>query len=218
MITTKTVRTCIVGGALLLICAVANATNFNEYVNETAPAGTTAWSGSGQPVSDGVQPDGVQNQSGSNPPNGPPTLRFELSNNGPSQSLIPGDVLIWEDHVGGTLSDILRFENWGTGYVYVYSDNSGDDGPPTLADNPFPTNLQLNVVDIVEPATGKIKYLPTSGQPGFSSFIPAGSTFTGYCYYLTSNEAVPEPSSLALVGIGIGVGLGWLGFVRARYR
>jgi hypothetical protein len=199
----------IIGGVaasiLLFGSFSGKAVTYTMNLGENDPAGTSTGPGNGPPVSQGVIAD---NGAATHPPfvSGPNTLAYALSINGANQ-LIPGDVLIYEDAAHTILSDILRFENWGVGYVYVYS--ALDDGVTKLADNPFPTVLQANTISFTEQfngsAYGLFGYTPTANQPGFSDAPLGGVAFT-YAYDFTSDEprSVPDGgTTAALLGLGL---------------
>ncbi|MGD0745000.1 MAG: hypothetical protein ABSA45_07580 [Verrucomicrobiota bacterium] len=192
----------ILGGALLLGCASAKAVTYTENLGENDPAGTQTGPGNGAPMSVGVVADGYVG--------GHDTLAYALSNNGANQ-LIVGDVLIYEAANPTVLSDVLRFEDYGVGYVYVYS--AQDDGPSKLADTGMPTAFQANTVSFIEQfngsAYGLFNYTPTANQPGYSSYNDPNATTSGYTYSFTSDEVlVPEPGVMTL-GL-LGMGLVWL--------
>ena len=95
------------------------------------------------------------------------TLQYALSNNGANQ-LIVGDVLIYCDPAHTVLMDVIRFEDWGVGYVYIYSTPAGG---PNLADTGLPTAFQANTISFTEEFNGTsyglFDYTPTVGQPGY---------------------------------------------------
>lgn len=197
------------GGALLLACSSAKAVPYTEILGENDPAGTTTGPGNGPPLSMGVTADNspISGQS----VGGHATLAYALSNNGGNQ-MVPGDVRIFEDAAHTILSDMLRFEDWGVGYVYVYS--AKDDGVTKLADTGMPTAFQANVVDFTEQlnggAYGLFGYTPTAGQPGYSTYLFDGSTSAGlnYAYNFTSDEPAGVPDGGTTIGL---LGLGLIG-------
>ena len=197
------------GGALLLACSSAKAVPYTENLGENDPAGTTTGPGNGPPLSQGVIADNspIPGQS----VGGHATLAYALSNNGGNQ-MVPGDVRIFEDAAHTILSDVLRFEDWGVGYVYVYS--AKDDGVTKLADTGMPTAFQANVVDFTEQlnggAYGLFGYTPTAGQPGYSTYLFDGSTSAGlnYAYSFTSDEPAGVPDGGTTIGL---LGLGLIG-------
>jgi hypothetical protein len=201
----------IVGAAFLLACASAKAVPYTENLGENDPAGTFAGpGGSSPPLSMGVTADNspIPGQS----VGGHATLTYALSNNGGNQ-MVPGDVRIFEDAAHTILSDVLRFEDWGVGYVYVYS--AKDDGVTKLADTGMPTAFQANVVDFTEQlngsrAYGLFGYIPTATQPGYSTYLFDGSTSAGlnYAYSFTSDEPAGVPDGGTTIGL---LGLGLIG-------
>jgi hypothetical protein len=113
---------------------------------------------------------------------------------------VEGDVQL-NEIVGATvvLSDIVRFFNVGTlSYVLFYSDNG--DGVDAPADTGLPGNALTNVVTIQEigpEGANGATYTPTPGQPGYIN-----SDFTA-TYNIVSDNEVPEPASMMLMGAGI---------------
>ena len=188
------------GGALLLACASAKAVPYTQNLGENDPVGTSTGPGNGPPMSQGVIADNFPVQS----VGGHATLAYALSNNGGNQ-MVPGDVRIFEDAAHTILSDVLRFEDWGVGYVYVYS--AKDDGVTKLADTGMPTAFQANVVDFTEQlnggAYGLFGYTPTAGQPGYSTYLFDGSTSAGlnYAYNFTSDEPAGVPDGGTTIGL-----------------
>ena len=108
-----------------------------------------------------------------------------------------GDVRIWEDHVGGTLSDMLRFANGSdygqtssgfthTGTTMIYYSDVEPGSTDTGINTGFPSATAFNDfgTGIVEDASGNFDWLPGSNEyRGFSD-----------------GTIVPEPSSLVLLG------------------
>ena len=125
--------------------------------------------------------------------------------------LVAGDLILLEPGGGGLLSDLLRFDPaTQNGGLFVYSDTF--DGADSLADVGFPTALNTNTLTLFEAGaegSNGFSYTPTAGQPGFVA--GAGGPVT---YVFTSDSAVPEPSSIALLLGGAAV----LGVKRYRSK
>lgn len=144
------------------------------------------------------------------PDPGPGGLPLALTYNllGPP-SLVAGDVLVYEDQIGGTLSDIIRFNPANTGSVgypaslVFYSDNF--DGLDNLADVGFPLGLYTNVLSLLESDIGGgmvgLLYTPSANQPGFV----AGFSVTYRAISDAERAPVPEPVTTSLIGIGLAV-------------
>jgi len=104
--------------------------------------------------------------------------------------VIGGDVRIWDDFVGGQLSDILRFTDAaGTPYTFsadrmiFYSGLPGPNEPVALADTGIPETLYVNEFGGTVETDGAFSWVPAG---------PAGHTYNGI-------SDVPEPSALALL-------------------
>ncbi len=108
--------------------------------------------------------------------------------------------------VGGVLGDVVRFNPAGTapgyaGSLLFYSNPV--DGFDSLADTPSPPGQYYqNNLTIIE-LNGVGVYTPGPGQPGYV----AGFNVT---YNLISDGAIPEPTSMVLLGTGL------VGFVMRR--
>jgi hypothetical protein len=110
-------------------------------------------------------------------------------NVGTSPLLVSGDLFLI-DPTTFAISDIIRFNNMGgVDQIVFYSRNDGDGAK---ADTGFPGGFYANDLDIFENPNGPTTYTPTTGQPGFIDF-------GGLTYVINSAEAVPEPSTFALV-------------------
>jgi hypothetical protein len=145
---------------------------------------------------------------------GPGGLPSALTYNLPDlPSLVAGDVLLQETVGTAVLSDIIRFNPAGTGgptypaSLVFYSDNL--DGSTSLADTRFPLLNYANALTLTEVGpevgpNGLMSYTPTASQPGFVPGFMA-------TYNFTSDSAVPEPASLAILSLGLAAvaGLAW---------
>jgi len=124
--------------------------------------------------------------------------------------VITGDVRIWEDFLGGTLSDVLRFTNssgdLGGGLdgtiMIVYSDlpEPGTVGDP--ADVGIPTNLTPRdgggVVEVGPEGNNGVIYSP-------------GGPFDNIYNFRSDGSLIPEPSSIIMLSLGAfgAAGYGW---------
>jgi hypothetical protein len=108
---------------------------------------------------------------------------------GNSSLLTTGDLFLI-DPTTFAISDIIRFNfSGGSDEIVFYS---RADGGNAKADTGFPGAFYANDLDIFENPNGPTTYTPTTGQPGFIDF-------GGLTYVINSAEAVPEPSTFALV-------------------
>jgi hypothetical protein len=135
-----------------------------------------------------------------------------------------GDVGIYEDFVGGTLSDALRFTNANGDHgltpdgdrMIFYSDNDSDpaDGPGALADTGIPPLVSSPAWDVVEiPNEGLNSFTYVAGTPFAANVYFAFSDGVGIFDIpnippddLTSPGApspVPEPSTISFATIGM---------------
>ena len=112
--------------------------------------------------------------------------------------VIGGDVRIWEDFVGGELSDVLRFTDaQGTPFTFsadrmiFYSDLPEAGETAALADTGIPETLFINEF-------GGAVETGAEGNNGFS-WVPAGPE--GHTYNGISD--VPEPSALTLLCLAV---------------
>ena len=138
-------------------------------------------------ISLGNQGDPIDSSSGIKP------LTYDLLG---SIGAVPvdGDLQIMDNT--GTLSDLVRFEQ---GHILIYSDLSEPGDPVSLADVGFSPLRQPNLLNLPETGpdpglNGAFGYTPSVGQPG--------SLSAPVTYNFTSDTAVPEPSTFAVLGLG----------------
>ena len=126
-----------------------------------------------------------------------PARSFRIDRGTPTilpRSLTIAMTAVSQETLGSRLAAI-RFN--GDGTLIFYSDNV--DGFDSLADTPSPpTGIYPNIAFALE--TGPdgqnlAVYTPREGDPGFDVSNPT--------YVLVSDGAVPEPSTLTLLGLGI---------------
>lgn len=115
--------------------------------------------------------------------------------------LVTGDLIVMEN--ANAISDILRFDPTAGagGGVFVYSDFSLTDPADALADIGLPTGRNTNVLSVPEvgpEGNNGITYTPTAGQPGFVAGSAGPVT-----YNFISDQAVPEPGTVALMVLGV---------------
>jgi hypothetical protein len=111
-----------------------------------------------------------------------------------SFAMVQGDVKVMEFGLIDTISDVLRFSS---DRVYVYSNI--DIGDNDLADTGIPTDWQSVVIPVpeegAEGAWNGVHYTPTSGQPGYDSYI--GGPIPTYNFA----SDVPEPATDVCLGL-----------------
>jgi hypothetical protein len=124
--------------------------------------------------------------------------------------VITGDVRFWEDFVGGTLSDVLRFTNAngdldgglnGT-VMIVYSDLPEPGTVGGLADVGIPTNLTPR-------DGGGFLEIGPEGNNG-ATYSPGGP-FDNTYVFRSDGSLVPEPASIIMLSLGTlgAAGYGW---------
>ncbi len=134
------------------------------------------------------------------PGNGLQPLAYDISGSLPGLIPTDGDINLFEPQNTGVLSDLLRFTH---GLVLVYSDlPEPGEFPVPAADVGLPGARQPNLLNLIETGpeagpNGMFGYAPGTGQPGEISAPTV--------YNFLSDPAVPEPTSLALVGLGASV-------------
>ena len=138
-------------------------------------------------ISLGNQPDPIDAGSGIKP------LTYDLLG---SVGVVPVDGDLQVSDNTGTISDLVRFEQ---GKILVYSDLSEPGDPSALADVGFSALRQPNLLTLPETGpdpglNGVFGYTPSTSQPGALS--------APVIYNFTSDTAVPEPSTLAMLGLG----------------
>ena len=208
----KTIR--LFGLTAAVLCAIAafqaRAQFFTIYFDENGngswvPASVPGWpppAGTLNPGFGSMQADPTQ-------AGNPLRLTYMLpvgqigSGGQPIGPVLSGDVVVWEDYVGGTISDVLRFTNpngvldgnYDATEMIYYSDV----GDADLADTGFPTSFYYEN-DIIE--QGIEGFNGIDWEPGG----PANNIYIGI-------SDVPEPTSLGLMTLG-----GLLGLRRLFYR
>lgn len=129
-------------------------------------------------------------------------------------TVLAGDLLLKEQETN-KIGDVLRFEDInGVSVAFLFSDDPGN-GHPYPADVGLPPSYQSNTVTLTETSieTSGSTYTPSSGQPGFCQItkvinnVPTLVPCAGYV--IQSDDAIPEPGTLALFGAGL-IGLGAL--------
>src|SRR4051795_4488695 len=124
--------------------------------------------------------------------------------------VITGDVRIWEDFLGGTIGDVLRFTNaagdLGGGLngdrMIVYSDLPEPGETGDLADVGIPTQLFPRdgggVLEIGPEGNNGVVYSP-------------GGPFDNIYHFTSDGSLVPEPSSIIMLSLGAlgAAGYGW---------
>jgi hypothetical protein len=123
--------------------------------------------------------------------------------------VITGDVRVWEDFLGGTLSDVLRFTNANGDLdgglngdrMIVYSDLPEPGTPPDRADVGIPT-------DLVPRDGGGVLEVGPEGSNGVV-YAPGGPFDN--IYHFMSDSVIPEPSSIIMLSLGAlgATGYGW---------
>ncbi len=138
-------------------------------------------------ISLGNQPDPIDAGSGIKP------LTYDLLG---SIGAVPVDGDLQVSDNTGIIGDLVRFEQ---GKILVYSDLAEPGDPVDLADVGFSPLRQPNLLTVPETGpepglNGVFGYTPTVGQPG--------SLSAPVIYNFTSDTAVPEPSTFAVLGLG----------------
>jgi hypothetical protein len=122
---------------------------------------------------------------------------------GPLGAPVSDGFLFLLDPNTSAVSDQLIFFNNGSGMAdSVVMESADDQGAPAdvgSVDN-LTSSAGYGTAQVNELPDGSATYIPTTGQPGFSSGNP------GLTYQIQSDTSVPEPSTLMLSLLG-GLGL-----------
>jgi hypothetical protein len=190
----------LIGSALLLACASANAISISYTVDEN---GNYTTSPNGLITSAGLAGDTYLGS-------GKTVLQYDLSTVYPASSYVPveGALYIYNDAAHTILSDVIVFLPNGPSHLYFMSlDNNGDkadvsSATVTAITSRLPSNA--NFWSVTEGANGVTIYTPTgpngpTAQPGFMDNATATYTFE-------SNEVPDGGTTVGLLGMGL-VGL-----------
>src|SRR4051812_25218068 len=150
------------------------------------------------------------------PSNGLKPLIYNLGIDG--VTMVNGDIEV-TDPGTSTASDLFRFYTdpaTTQNLLIVYSEMSPGGA---VADVGIPGSRQTNLLSLMEMGpvggpNGIFGYTPTPSQPGYVD-IQAGNFQGNLIYNLVGDSAVPEPSSIVLLGLGLAAAAG---FSRARRR
>ena len=135
-------------------------------------------------------------------PGGLPSVLSYLSFS--TSPFVEGDVLM-QDGVGGPTLDVIRFAGAGPSglaafpfgvKLFFYSDNL--DGLDSLGDTVSPPGAlftnNLTILEVGTEGNNGAFYTPVAGQPGFTA------DFQFSYHFISDGSAVPEPSTVVLVG------------------